>query len=160
MVQDHQKEIQSLKEENATLLQIIQEQKTELESANTERKANSRPNPPLDLKDLPSQSQENNSKQTLLIGDSMINGINERGLLDTTVNCLSGAKVSDAHSELQNVAVDKYDAVIIHVGTNNCSSHQKLQEGIKDYKTLVTDVKSRAPDTEILLSTICKEKIR
>ena len=48
-----------------------------------------------------------------------------------------------------------YDTVILHSGTNDCTSDQKLREGTNAYRDLIKGVNERAPDTTIILSTVC-----
>ena len=44
---------------------------------------------------------------------------------------------------------------MIHVGTNNCTSDAKVNTGTSEYLAMVTEVQERAPNTNIILSTIC-----
>ena len=44
---------------------------------------------------------------------------------------------------------------MIHVGTNNCTSDAKVNTGTSEYLAMVTEVQERAPNTNIIVSTIC-----
>ena len=79
----------------------------------------------------------------------------ELGLTDTDVSCLPGTRVKNVHKELQQVDVSILEGVIITTGTNDCASNTKLKDGKKYFETLVKDLKVRAPDLDIVLSTVC-----
>ena len=59
---------------------------------------------------------------TLIIGDSMIGGIDERRLRNTKVRSHPGASVEDLHYHITPYLRKKPTNIIIHVGTNNARS--------------------------------------
>lgn len=91
----------------------------------------------------------------LLIGDSMIRDIDARGLANTEVKSLSGAKVQHVRDCLDRLDVQKYQSVIIHVATNECTSDTRLSNALDEYDEMIRDVQSRAPNTNIVVSTAC-----
>ena len=95
------------------------------------------------------------ASNSLLIGDSIIKQINQRGLSNCEVKCLRGAQVSGVHEALRDVDVVIYDTIMIHVGTNDCTSDVNVTKASKDYTKLVDSLQSRSPNTAIVLSTVC-----
>ena len=99
-------------------------------------------------------SRDRNS--TLLIGDSILRDINERGLEQTTVKCGRGGKITDIHKVLrQEMDVTNYDCDIVHAGTNDCTSEAKFNDGTEALTSLVKFLKDRAPKSKKVLSTVC-----
>jgi hypothetical protein len=109
-----------------------------------------------DRKVVPPAKPENLMNENLLIGDSMVRDISEKGLNKTTVDSISGGKVQNVkESLLKHPHLDQLDTIMIHVGTNNCTSDSKVTTGITDYESMINKVQERAPNTKLVLSTIC-----
>lgn len=92
---------------------------------------------------------------TLIIGDSIIRDLNEKGLCRTKVECLRGADVCNVRESLEQIDVGNFDTVVIHVGTNDCTSTRKQETAEKNLNNLVDSVQQRAPNTAIVLSSVC-----
>jgi hypothetical protein len=145
-----EKEICDLKNENATLTQLINEHRAQIEDlkkptclhrhAGEEQKEES-------------TKASTNTCATLLIGDSVIKDISEAGLEQTTVNCMRGAKIGDIASEIKNP--ERYEAVIIHSGTNDCTDDQDMEPAKTEFEAMVNYIRKEAPTTNIFISTIC-----
>lgn len=103
----------------------------------------------------PEQDHESSVKPALVIGDSIIKGIQESGLSDTKVKCLRGARVLDIKKEIDNTDICSYGTIIMHVGTNDCVSNAKLSEGITEYTALISDLNTRAPSIKKVISSVC-----
>ena len=90
---------------------------------------------------------------TLIIGDSMIGGIEERRLRNTKVRSHPGASVEDLHFHITPYLRKKPTNIIIHVGTNNARSDnsdtiiEKLIQ-LKEY------ILSKCPNTKIVFSSL------
>lgn len=176
-VGNQEREITNLRQENATLAKLIQEQKTELvdlrvqtclvvhdknDIASTSDKGMTKDekSPPSSESDS-GQTETNHDEDgadkqtTLLIGDSIIRDIGEKGLCNTIVKCIRGGKVSDIKEALKKTNVDTFETIIVHAGTNNCTSDKNLQSAISEYDSMVQDLKDRAPNTKKVLSTVC-----
>ena len=166
-------DITTMKTENATLSTLIHEQQAELRDLR-QQVSRGGPVPKEYAEKLPSVPQQspapqatppapqatpsrvNKNNSTLLIGDSIIKGIDERGLReDIEVKCIRGARSADVHKELKSTDLSSYECIIVHVGTNDCSSEDKIKEGTKVIADLVKDIRQRAPDTKTVLSTVC-----
>lgn len=169
-----EKELTNLRQENATLAKLIQEQKTELvdlrscrvhekiDIANTSDKVMAKDESSPSSSATDSDQKETNHGEdgidkptTLLIGDSIIRDIGEKGLCNTTVKCVRGGKVSDIKEALKKTNVNTFETIIVHAGTNNCTSDKNLQNAISEYDSMVQDLKNRAPNTKKVLSTVC-----
>lgn len=171
--ESHESEIEGLRTENGTLTQLVNEQRTEIDNLRSKLLSVGSPTThvnidPASKATASATSPEGNTtapassvrdvkrgKKTLLIGDSMIRDIDERGLLNTHVKCIRGGTIANVKEELQTMDPKTYEAIIIHIGTNNCSSTSKLEEGEANLKELVTDLNRRAPTTKKVLSTVC-----
>jgi hypothetical protein len=93
--------------------------------------------------------------RTLLIGDSMIQDVNSKGLSSVKVTCIRGGKVSAIKKELQNTKVEAFEAIVIHVGTNDCSGTDEIMEqGASEYETLIEDINKRAPNSVKVVSSV------
>ena len=156
LVQDQQKEIKALQEENRTLAELVGEQKAMLDSMHADSvKDDHELNQGLVEPAIDNETAEVSANRYIIVGDSMIKNIEERGLTDTDVSCLPGARVKDVHEELKQVDVSTLEGVIIHAGTNDCVSNTKLKDGKKDFENLVKELKGRAPVADIVVSTVC-----
>ena len=108
----------------------------------------------------PSSSAD--QQDTLLIGDSILKDVNEKGLQNTKVECKRGAKISSIKEHLDSSMRDnKYKVVIIHGGTNDCTTNDKeTEDAAKTYEEMISEVKSRAPETKIIISTVCPRTVQ
>ncbi|XP_033095621.1 uncharacterized protein LOC117100157 [Anneissia japonica] len=95
-------------------------------------------------------------KRTLLIGDSIIKHINEKGLLNTKVKCIPGAKINDISKSIMEAGPENFEAIVIHGGTNDCSlDDAHLQQATANFTSLIKEVKTKAPHTKLVISTVC-----
>ena len=134
-----------LKKENAELKAAVKSQ-AELLAQITEAKVASVAN------DTTGDDIENPA--TLIIGDSIIKDINERGLRDTEVTCIRGAKIEDIAQHLADKEQSNFKTIIIHGGTNNCTNDNDLDNAPQVYESMIKNIKDRAPGAEIVVSTI------
>ena len=107
---------------------------------------------------IKSVNRENNTvhhKRTLNIGDSILKGINTKGLNNRVKICAKrGAKISDMWEELSVYDLTSIANVIICVDGNDCSSrlNVKTYEGL--YDQLIGLIKSANKNCTIYLSKI------
>ena len=86
----------------------------------------------------------------------MIRDINAKGLKHTDVKCIRGGNAQKVRETLNEyMDIDKFDSLMIRVGTNNCTSDAKVNTGTSEYLAMVTEVQERAPNTNIILSMDC-----
>ena len=72
-----------------------------------------------------SNAQDNVKKKVVITGDSMLNGINERGLSKhqkVKVKNFSGGSGEKIVEELDALVADKPDCLIVHAGTNDITN--------------------------------------
>ena len=70
-------------------------------------------------------------KPTLLIGDSLIQDIDQHKLDNTIVKSIRGAKIKDISSHISRNQ-NRYNKIVICAGTNNCSSDMNI-EAVADH---------------------------
>ena len=83
------------------------------------------------------------NKKTLLIGDSLLQDVDENKLLNTKVSAVPGAKIKDIAQKLQNVVESdaSYSNVVLCMGTNDCSDPaMDVNAASFTYKELVSDL--------------------
>ncbi|XP_071963312.1 uncharacterized protein [Antedon mediterranea] len=103
-----------------------------------------------------SPSNENTANKTLLIGDSIIRDIKERGLNNTKVECIRRGKIKDVKQSLADNTISKsFKSIILHVGTNYCASDETFSNSINEYDSLVKQIKTDSPQTKMVISTVC-----
>ena len=96
-----------------------------------------------------------------IIGDSMLHGINDRGLMNRQrkvyVNVNSGANTQDIIDHMKPAIRRKPDTLIIHTGTNDITSSTDTQEFLDHAVNLI---KTESPETEIVISSPILRKDR
>ena len=101
----------------------------------------------------PVTSQRQTDK-TLLIGDSLLNPVNTKGLIrGTHKHARSGATISDITNDISFYDVKAFSNIIISVGGNDAS--QKTEEELfeEKYDQLISLIKTSSPKTTVY---ICK----
>ena len=105
-----------------------------------------------------SSHQDNRKKKVTITGDSMLNGINERGLSKhqkVKVKNFSGGTGETIVENLDNLIDDKPDCLIIHAGTND------ITKGINTLncaKKILKKVKQVSPNTKVVFSSLITRK--
>ena len=95
------------------------------------------------------------SKTTLIVGDSIISGIDEKRLSRNNklvkVRTFPGAKVQDMFHYLVPLIIKRPDNIIIHCGTNN-SDRSEAQEIVDDLLKLKLFILERLPECKVIFS--------
>ena len=104
-------------------------------------------------------SQTNNSstsqKKNLLIGDSILKGINYRGLKNGVKICArSGALINDLWDEISVYDMKSFRHIIVCVGGNDCASGVDLHDFENKCDQLIRIIKSANSDCIVYLSKI------
>ena len=101
----------------------------------------------------------NNSKRKVVVtGDSMLNGINERGLSkhqNVKIQNFPGGTTETILDKVQTLVAEKSDCIIIHVGMNDITNGINFLNLVK--KT-VKKVKQTSPNTKIAFSSLIIRK--
>ena len=90
---------------------------------------------------------------TLIIGDSIINGIEEQRLRKYNAHVIPcpGAKTKDIYNKIAPFLKKKPSKVIVHVGTND-TPYKSSHEIMKELTLLRTFIESNLPGSKIFLS--------
>ena len=105
-----------------------------------------------------SSAQDNIKKKVVITGDSMLNGINERGLSKhqkVKVKNFSGGMGEKIVEELDALVADKPDCLIVHAGTND------ITNGINSLncaKKIIKKVKQISPNTKVVFLGLITRK--
>lgn len=106
----------------------------------------SRPTPPV---------QTQPAKKILLIGDSILNGINKQGLKDNIYkHGISGATIKTLLDEIEVYDLNQFSHVVIYVGGNNASKGTDIKQFEKLYVELLTHIQ-RKSECKIILVNSC-----
>ena len=142
-------ELKALKECNNALTKTIEEQRQTIANLQGQRIESSTMATAAKVTESPAVNT--NTSTTLLIGDSIIKDINPRGLINTDVKCIPGAKTVDIKDHIAAQPALPYDTFILHVGTND----KDLQSASVAMKATLEDISERAPQATRIISTAC-----
>ena len=91
--------------------------------------------------------------KTMIIGDSILKGINKRGLSENTdAQSIRGAKVKNISFSIRNLNPDGYATFVIYVGGNDVGSAdtQAIYSELKETVTLL-----KQQNNDVYLCTVC-----
>ena len=111
---------------------------------------------PLFLRNVNDESGTMSStrKRVIMLGDSMLNGVNEKGLSRNhfvEVHAHGGATSEDLFDHIKPVARRAPNLVIIHFGTNDLT---KDVNTIDELQKLLDHIKKESSSTDITISSI------
>ena len=96
------------------------------------------------------------SKKILLMGDSIISGINKNGLKEKVYkHGISGATIDTLCKEIEVYDLQNFSHAILYVGGNNASSKTDCEYFEEKYDQLICFIKERNKDCKILLVNSC-----
>ena len=99
-------------------------------------------------------------KRVVITGDSMLNGIHEKGLSKNhtvKINNFSGGTSETVLENIDETLKSKPDCLIVHVGTNDLTNGINL---LNQAKKIVKQVKKASQNTKIVFSSIITRKDR
>ena len=102
------------------------------------------------------KSKRMSEKNVFIIGDSILNGLNENGLKkrhNVKVRAHSGATSTDISDHIKPIIRRKPDCVIIHCGTNDITSKEGM-DTIKHLKQILSESKRESKQTNIVISSV------
>lgn len=107
-------------------------------------------------KSSPQTSKPPQYNKTLIIGDSIIKGINERGLKQQ-VHChgISGATVEKVLDQLSLFDLKNFTSVVISVGGNDLSNGSNVEYIEEKFDQLLLYIKKINPDCNVVICTAC-----
>ena len=99
------------------------------------------------------------AKKTLIIGDSIIKGINPKGLKNN-VHCsgISGATVETVHEQIALYDLRNFSTIIVYVGGNNVSNGSNIEYVEEKYDQLLQYIKTANSALNIILCTVAPRK--
>ena len=131
-----------LEAENLSLKRELSEYKQQMRAL--EEKLNARPSPGPQTSSQESISTPRNNSKTLLIGDSIIKDINEKGLSsDVKVECKRGGETKDIKEIIEKSPIEEFNTLIIQVGTNDCTSDDDIANAEQDFDAMLSNVTQR-----------------
>ena len=123
---------------------------------NTNHRNSTTPKPKVDkARDSTSDIQRRGSK-ILIIGDSILSGVNRKGL-SRNVECqpCSGANIDTILEKVQMFDLTKFSDIVIYVGGNDSSNSSDNEYFEEKYEQLLQHIKSITPSCKIHLCTSC-----
>ena len=94
-------------------------------------------------------------KKMYIISDSMLNGLDEKRLardnFDVKLSCHGGCTIGCAYMHLDPVVTYNPDVILVHIGTNDCSSKWSY-DVYDDLKDFFVHINSLLPRAEIVIS--------
>ena len=89
---------------------------------------------------------------TLIIGDSMLYGIDEKRLKNTKVRIFPGASIEDLFFNISPLLRKKPNNIICHIGTNN-TINENSNEIMEKLMKLKEYIKSKLPNCNLIFSS-------
>ena len=93
------------------------------------------------------------SGTTLIVGDSMLGGIDEKRIHNSKVRVFPGATIEDLYFNLYPLLRKRPSNIILHIGTNNAKNDSSIYIKDKLIK-LKTFIASIVPNCKIVISTL------
>lgn len=101
-------------------------------------------------------TDDNRLYTTLIIGDSILQGVKVKGLIKgIEVKTLRGAYINDISQKLSTVDISNYQAMILQIGTNDCQATNDVDAIISNYDNLLNLIYNSSPETTVIISGIC-----
>ena len=100
--------------------------------------------------------KQNQRKNVVIIGDSILNGLSEQGLRkrhNVKIRAHSGATSLDIKDHIRPIVRRKPDCVLVHCGTNDLTKKDGI-DTIETIKEIISEAKNESPDTTIALSSL------
>lgn len=95
------------------------------------------------------------SKNVLLIGDSIVSGINQKGLkMNTYKHGIPGATIDSILDEIEIYDFSSFSNVILYVGGNNASKKTEIEYFEEKFEQLLTSIKQKS-DCKVYMINSC-----
>ena len=102
-----------------------------------------------------SNMQRSGSK-IIIIGDSVLTGVNRKGLSpNTECQPYSGVSIDIVFEKVQMFDLSKFSDIVIYVGSNDSSDNTDIEYFEEKYEQLLHHIKNKNPFCEIHLCTSC-----
>ncbi|MEW8542647.1 MAG: GDSL-type esterase/lipase family protein [Candidatus Thiodiazotropha sp.] len=101
-------------------------------------------------------SPQNDQKEVLLIGDSLISSINSKGLTQNVFrNGIPGATIREVSNQIKVFDLKKFSHVVIYIGGNDASSGSDPEFFEEIYDQVIQHIKLVNRNCRIILCNIC-----
>ena len=96
------------------------------------------------------------NKKTLLIGDSLLSGVNVKGLKNY-VHCqpIPGATINKVKEKITMYDLSEFKNIIIYCGGNDSADSEDLEVFKNSYEDLLQYIRSKNPDCTLFLCNSC-----
>ena len=96
-------------------------------------------------------------KKVFVVGDSLLNGISEKGFTDHNVSIKAhpGATSNDLSYYIKPIVHKKPDVIIVHCGTNDIPKDLKTVDNLKNMDDYI---KTNSPNTKLVISSLILRK--
>ena len=101
-------------------------------------------------------TKQRQRKNVVIIGDSILNGLNEHGLKkrhNVRIRAHSGATSLDIKDHIRPIMRRKPDCVLLHCGTNDLTNKDGIDK-VETIKEIMSEAKDESPHTTIVLSSL------
>lgn len=101
-------------------------------------------------------SAHTNQSRTLIIGDSILSGVNKRGL-NRNVECLSvpGATIETINDKIQLYDISKFNNIVVYVGGNDAANNSDMEYFEEKCDQFMRSIKNKNAECEIFMCTSC-----
>ena len=101
------------------------------------------------------RTDTNAKGKLLLIGDSILNSINTKGLVKGVLkHSKGGAKIQDLIEDISVYDMRNFETCIIYIGGNDCAKQTNLNSFVDAYDQLISLIKTTNPACKIYLCKI------
>ena len=96
------------------------------------------------------------NKKTLLIGDSLLSGVNVKGL-KSYVHCqpIPGATINKVKEKISMYDLNQFKNIIIYCGGNDSAESENPDNFKTAYEQLLQDIRNKNPDCKLYLCNSC-----
>lgn len=96
------------------------------------------------------------NRKTLLIGDSLLSGVNVKGL-KSYVHCqpIPGATINKVKEKISMYDLNQFKDIIIYCGGNDSAESENSDNFKTAYEQLLQDIKNKNPDCKLYLCNSC-----
>ena len=85
----------------------------------------------------------NSPAETLIIGSSILKNIRRKGLVNTDIKTLRGAKINDVSNYISTTNIKQYKKIVLLIGGNDASANRSPSTVQEDYESLLLQIRSK-----------------
>ncbi|MCG7877246.1 MAG: SGNH/GDSL hydrolase family protein, partial [Candidatus Thiodiazotropha endolucinida] len=105
------------------------------------------------------QQDGKSNRSTLIIGDSILHGINMKGLISTAhKHSVSGAKIDNILTDIRRYDLKNFSSIIVYVGGNDFAGGIDPELFEEKYDQLLSYIKKETSNCNVVLCSICPRK--